>query len=54
MIEMVDTIKNVKGKADMVIFDGEGHGWRKAETIETTLEKELIFWEEILNLKGVN
>ena len=52
MVEMVKTIKGVGGKADIVLFDGEGHGWRKAETIEATLEKELVFWEGILGLRG--
>jgi dipeptidyl aminopeptidase/acylaminoacyl peptidase len=34
-----------------VLFEGEGHGWRKAETIQAALEKELAFYEDVLGLK---
>lgn len=36
---------------EYVVFEGEGHGWRKAENIKTALEKELSFYEEVFELK---
>ncbi|KAI0078408.1 alpha/beta-hydrolase [Panus rudis PR-1116 ss-1] len=53
MIEMVDTIKSNGGKCELVLFDGEGHGWRKAETIRSALEREEVFFEEVLGLRKV-
>ena len=50
MINMVKTIKDRGGKADLVLFPGEGHGWRKASTIQTALEKELEWFNEVLGL----
>ena len=52
MVEMVKTIKGVGGKADIVLFDGEGHGWRKSSTIRAALEKELEWFGEVLGLKN--
>lgn len=38
------------GKVDCIIFPGEGHGWRKAETIKKALEKELSWYTEVYGL----
>ena len=46
--DIVTVIRANDGRVDYVLFDGEGHGWRKAETIGTALEKELAFYEDIL------
>ena len=50
MVDMAKTINGVGGKAEIIVFDGEGHGWRKAETMETTLLEELKFWKSVLGL----
>lgn len=50
MIAMVDAIKKQGGKAELVIFPGEGHGWRKASTMKTALEKQLEYFNEALGL----
>ena len=47
--DIVTIIKANDGRVDYVLFDGEGHGWRKADTIRIALEKELTFYED--NLK---
>ncbi|KAJ6459747.1 Alpha/Beta hydrolase protein [Mycena vitilis] len=52
MISMVKTIKARGGKADLVLFPGEGHGWRKASTIQTVLEREMTFFNEVLGLEN--
>ena len=44
---------NLKEKgidAQLVLFDGEGHGFRKAETIEKALEIECNFYKRVLHL----
>jgi len=49
-----DIVKQIKangGRVDYVLFEGEGHGWRKAETIKAALEKELGFYEDVFKLK---
>ena len=50
MITMVNTIKARGGKADLILFPNEGHGWRQSSTIQTALEKQLEFFNEVLGL----
>ncbi len=50
MINMVKTIQAAGGKAELVLFPDEGHGWRQAKSIQTTLERELSFFGEVLGL----
>ena len=38
--------------SELLIFPGEGHGFRKAETIQACLEAELSFYKKILLLSG--
>ncbi|KAF8589755.1 alpha beta-hydrolase [Ramaria rubella] len=52
MIEMVKTLKDRGAKVELVLFPGEGHGWRKASTIQTVLERELKFFNEVLGLEN--
>lgn len=47
---MVKTIKEKGGEVEYVLFEGEGHGWRKAETIQKALETELAFYEKTFGL----
>ncbi|KAJ7583310.1 alpha beta-hydrolase [Mycena floridula] len=50
MINMVDVLKSKGTKVELVLFEGEGHGWRKASTVQTALERELAFFNEVLGL----
>jgi hypothetical protein len=34
-----------------VLFDGEGHGFRKAENMRTALESELSFYAQIFGFE---
>ncbi|KDQ26376.1 hypothetical protein PLEOSDRAFT_1043609 [Pleurotus ostreatus PC15] len=52
MINMVKTIQAAGGKAELVLFPDEGHGWRQAKSIQTTLERELSFFSEVLGLEN--
>jgi dipeptidyl aminopeptidase/acylaminoacyl peptidase len=36
----------------LVLFDGEAHGFRRADTIETCLEEELAFYREVFGVPG--
>lgn len=45
-------IKERNGHVDYTVFEGEGHGWRKAETIKAALEQELHFYESVFGIKG--
>ncbi|CAL1697607.1 unnamed protein product [Somion occarium] len=49
MVAMVEAIKKQGGKAELVLFEGEGHGWRKASTIKTVLEKQLEYFDDALH-----
>ncbi|KAI0357745.1 alpha/beta-hydrolase [Trametes cingulata] len=48
---IVSNIKQRGGRVEYIVFDGEGHGWRKEENIRTALEKELGFYEEVFGLR---
>ncbi|KAF8601969.1 alpha/beta-hydrolase [Ceratobasidium sp. AG-I] len=47
---MEQKIKDQGGKVKYVLFDGEGHGWRKAETIKRALELEIQWYGEVLGI----
>ncbi|KAI0337854.1 alpha/beta-hydrolase [Trametopsis cervina] len=48
--DIVKTIQEKGGQVDYILFEGEGHGWRKAETIQRALEAELSFYEKVFGL----
>lgn len=44
MIEMVDVLKSKGLKSELLLFEGEGHGFRQADTIRRQLIKQLEFF----------
>ena len=44
-------IREKKGRVEYVLFEGEGHGFRKAENMKVALEKELAFYQDVFGLK---
>ena len=50
MIAMVNTIKERGGKVELILFPNEGHGWRYSSTIQTALQRQLEFFNEVLGL----
>jgi dipeptidyl aminopeptidase/acylaminoacyl peptidase len=44
---MYQKLKEKKISVEMIVFTGEGHGFRKAETIEKALEAELRFYKQL-------
>lgn len=49
--QLVDALAAAGISHVYVLFQGEGHGFRKAETIATALEAELSFLSQILNFE---
>ena len=45
---IAEVLKNQNVYHEVTIFEGEGHGFKKEETIISVLEKELAFFEKIL------
>ena len=39
--------RDLMDRADMIIFEGEGHGFRRADSIKTALEAQLFFLGEV-------
>ena len=37
-----------------ILFEGEGHGFRKAENMKIALEKELAFYRDVFGIKGAS
>ncbi|OBZ76925.1 Dipeptidyl peptidase family member 6 [Grifola frondosa] len=50
---IVQTIRSQGGRIEYTVFQGEGHGWRKAENIKAALDQELAFYEDVFGLKAV-
>lgn len=44
-------IRDRGGRVEYELFEGEGHGWRKAETIIAALERELNFYLDALGIE---
>ncbi|KAI9030452.1 Alpha/Beta hydrolase protein [Hyaloraphidium curvatum] len=49
---IVDAVRKKGGRADYVLFEGEGHGWRQAANIRKALETELAFYLDVLAIEG--
>ncbi|KAG8844908.1 hypothetical protein FRB96_002797 [Tulasnella sp. 330] len=48
---IVAKIKERGGQVEYKLYDGEGHGWRKAETVKDALEREEAFYKKVFDLK---
>ena len=46
-----DNIKRRGGVVEYKLYPEEGHGWRKEENMRDACERELAFYERILDLK---
>lgn len=47
---IVKKIREKGGEVEYIVFEGEGHGWRRAENVKAALEKECQFYEKVFNL----
>lgn len=43
-------IEQTKGHVEVKLYEGEGHGWRRAESIKDALEREKLFYESVLRI----
>lgn len=50
MEEMVRVLKESEKDVKLLVFPGEGHGWRRASTIRESLEAELEFFSRVFGL----
>ena len=46
--DMLKVIRERGGQVEYKLFKGEGHGWRKADTIIAALETELEFYLKVM------
>jgi dipeptidyl aminopeptidase/acylaminoacyl peptidase len=49
---ILEKVKAKGRRVEYVLFEGEGHGWRKAENVKRALETELAFYEDVLGLRA--
>lgn len=54
-VAMLETVTKHGGRAELHIFEGEGHGWRQAKTIQEALEREIEWYRDVFrgNLSSV-
>ena len=48
-IQILEMVRNSGGRADLHIFEGEGHEWRQGKSISKALELELELYQDVLN-----
>ena len=48
--DMKKVIEEHGGHVEYELYQGEGHGWRRSETIVAALERELGFYRSVLGL----
>jgi len=47
---IVKSVEDRGGSVKYVVFDGEGHGFKKADNIKTALEEELKWYESVIGI----
>ena len=50
MAQSEDIVKSIEehgGQVKFVVFEGEGHMWRRADTVARALEEELGFYRQV-------
>ncbi|TFK67989.1 alpha/beta-hydrolase [Pluteus cervinus] len=51
--DLVAAIKSHHGQVEYELYPGEGHGWRKVETIKDTIKREIKFYSRVLGIQLV-
>lgn len=49
---IVGSLEERGKRVKYILFEGEGHGWRKAENIKAGLEAELNWYEDLIGVTG--
>ncbi|TFK46332.1 alpha/beta-hydrolase [Heliocybe sulcata] len=47
---IVNSVQKNGGKVSYIVFEGEGHGFRKAENIKRALEEEYAFYRDVIGI----
>jgi dipeptidyl aminopeptidase/acylaminoacyl peptidase len=47
-----DRLRSGGGDVELIVFEGESHGFRRAASIEAALEAELGFYRRLFSLEG--
>jgi dipeptidyl aminopeptidase/acylaminoacyl peptidase len=47
----VEAMKKRGGQVEYIVFEGEGHGFRKAENLKKALESEIAFYEKVFGIR---
>jgi dipeptidyl aminopeptidase/acylaminoacyl peptidase len=47
---LVNKVKEKGGKVKYILFEGEGHGFRKSENVKRAMEEELAWYEDVFSL----
>jgi dipeptidyl aminopeptidase/acylaminoacyl peptidase len=48
---MVDSIQKRGGVVEYKIYSGEGHGWKRKDTIADALQREIRFYSRVLGIE---
>lgn len=49
---MLERVRASGGTADMVLFEGEGHGFRAKEAVKVAMERELAWYRKTWGIAG--
>ena len=45
---MAQTMRENGGEVELIMFEGEGHGWRKSENITKAVTSEWEYYDRVL------
>lgn len=49
---MVESIRQRGGVVDYKLYSGEGHGWKRRDTMEDALRREIQFYNRVLGIES--
>ena len=52
--KMKEVVEKNGGQCELIIYEGEGHGFRRADSKKSALEAELAFYRKCFEIVGEN
>lgn len=52
--EMKEMVEKAGGDCELIVYQGEGHGFRRADSKKSALEAELAFYRKCFGIVGGN